>query len=248
MMTGALLIFEDITRKIQLENQLLQAEKLSSIGLFAAGIAHEVNTPLAGISSYAQILLKEAREDDPNREILRKIEAQSFRASEIINNLLNFARVSESDVKSVKLNSLMNETFSLLEHSFKAANIDVDMELDASLPATIGNGSRLQQVFMNLFVNARDAMPEGGRLSVRTAARNSQLVVEIRDTGEGISPEAIQQIYDPFFTTKPVGKGTGLGLAVSYGIVQEHSGRIAVDSRPGEGTTFTIHLPLKRLN
>ena len=248
MMTGALLIFEDITRKIQLENQLLQAEKLSSIGLFAAGIAHEVNTPLAGISSYAQILLKEAREDAPNREILRKIEAQSFRASEIINNLLNFARVSESDVKSVKLNSLMNETFSLLEHSFKAANIDVDIELDASLPATIGNGSRLQQVFMNLFVNARDAMPEGGRLSVRTAARNSQLVVEIRDTGEGISPEAIQQIYDPFFTTKPVGKGTGLGLAVSYGIVQEHSGRIAVDSRPGEGTTFTIHLPLKRLN
>ena len=142
----------------------------------------------------------------------------------------------------------MNETFSLLEHSFKAANIDVDMELDASLPATIGNGSRLQQVFMNLFVNARDAMPEGGRLSVRTATRNSQLVVEIGDTGEGISPEAIKQIYDPFFTTKPVGKGTGLGLAVSYGIVQEHSGRIAVDSRPGEGTTFTIHLPLKRLN
>ena len=207
-----------------------------------------MNTPLAGISSYAQILLKEAREGEPNREILRKIETQSFRASEIINNLLNFARVSESDVKSVKLNSLMNETFSLLEHSFKAANIDVDMELDASLPATIGNGSRLQQVFMNLFVNARDAMPEGGRLSVRTTTRNSQLVVEVRDTGEGISPEAFKQIYDPFFTTKPVGKGTGLGLAVSYGIVQEHSGRIAVDSRPGEGTTFTIHLPLKRLN
>ena len=184
MMAGSLLIFEDITRKIQLENQLLQAEKLSSIGLFAAGVAHEVNTPLAGISSYAQILLKEAREGEPNREILRKIETQSFRASEIINNLLNFARVSESDVKSVKLNSLMNETFSLLEHSFKAANIDVDMELDASLPATIGNGSRLQQVFMNLFVNARDAMPEGGRLSVRTTTRNSQLVVDVRDTGE----------------------------------------------------------------
>ena len=246
--TGTLVVLEDVTKKAQLENQLSQAEKLSSIGLFAAGVAHEVNTPLAGISSYAQMLLEDLPGDDPRRELLEKIEKQSFRASEIINNLLNFARISDTDFQEVNVNSLMLETLSLLDHSFKNIGIEVKLDLDPGLPATIGNSGRLQQVFMNLFLNARDAMPGGGEVAVLSATRDSHLLIEIRDTGGGISPDAIKKIYDPFFTTKTVGRGTGLGLSVTYGIIQEHSGRIMVESREGEGTTFTLQLPIKRLH
>ncbi len=246
--TGTLLVFDDITDKVRLENQLQQAEKLSSIGLFAAGLAHEVNTPLAGISSYAQMLLDETPADDPRRDLLKKIERQSFRASEIINNLLNFARFSDRDFEEVNVNSLMLDTLSLLEHQFRKSRIEVQMDFDPTLPKTVGNGGKLQQVFMNLFLNARDSMPDGGKLRLATRLENSELVVEIEDTGVGISKEDIKRIYDPFFTTKPVGKGTGLGLSISYGIIQEHSGRIAVTSEPGRGTSFSLYLPVKRIN
>ena len=246
--TGTLLIFEDVSKRAQLESQLHQAEKLSSIGLFAAGLAHEVNTPLAGISSYAQMLLEDIPEDDHRRESLVKIEKQSFRASEIINNLLNFARFSESDFKEVNINSLMSETVSLLEHQLRKNGITLKMELDKELPETLGNGGKLQQVFMNLFLNAKDAMPKGGRLNLRSYEKNSEIVIEINDTGVGISKEDIKKIYDPFFTTKSVGKGTGLGLSVSFGIIQEHSGRISVESQPDKGTSFSLYLPVKRIN
>lgn len=246
--TGTLLVVDDITDKVRLENQLQQAERLSSIGLFAAGLAHEVNTPLAGISSYAQMLLDETAADDPRLELLKKIERQSFRAAEIINNLLNFARFSDRDFEEVNLNSLMLDTLSLLEHQFHRSRIEVEMDFDPSLPKTVGNGGKLQQVFMNLFLNARDSMPEGGKLRLATRQVNSELVVEVHDSGQGISKDDIKRIYDPFFTTKPVGKGTGLGLSVSYGIIQEHSGRIAVSSEPGRGTSFSLYLPVKRVN
>ncbi len=245
---GTLLAFDDVTDKTRLENQLMQAEKLSSIGLFAAGIAHEVNTPLAGISSYVQMLVKDTPETDPRHSVLRRIEQQTFRASAIINNLLNFARVSESDLAEVNVNGLLAETVSLLSHPMRKHRVEVELDLDATLPTTLGNGGKLQQVFMNLFLNAKDAMPRGGRLRIKTRARNSSLVVEVADTGEGISDENIKKIYDPFFTTKEVGKGTGLGLSVSYGIIQEHSGRISVDSQPGRGTVFTLELPVKRVH
>lgn len=246
--TGTLLVFDDITEKVQLESQLMQAEKLSSIGLFAAGVAHEVNTPLAGISSYSQMLLEKTDPDDSQRELLEKIEKQSFRASEIINNLLNFARFNETEFSEINLNTLMTETLSLLDHQMRKARIEIDLDLDPSLPRTVGSGGKLQQVFMNLFLNARDAMSEGGRLSVRTFHDRSQLVVEVSDSGVGISESDIKRIYDPFFTTKEVGKGTGLGLSVSYGIIQEHSGQISVASQPGKGTTFTLCLPVKRVH
>ena len=246
--TGTLLLLDDVTEKVRLEGQLLQAEKLSSIGLFAAGVAHEVNTPLAGISSYAQMLLQEAPEGSNQHELLKKIERQSFRASNIVNNLLRFARVSDTELQAVNLNSLMVDAISLVEHQFKKTHIDISLELDPTLPPTLGNGGRLQQVFMNLFLNARDAMPDGGRLRIRSYRQDSRLVVEVQDTGRGISADDIKRIYDPFFTTKAVGKGTGLGLSVSYGIIQEHSGQISVESHPGKGTTFTLQLPLRRLN
>ncbi|HSR69977.1 MAG TPA: ATP-binding protein [Acidobacteriota bacterium] len=246
--SGLLVLFEDITERIQLEGQLQQAEKLSSIGLFAAGVAHEVNTPLAGISSYAQMLLGRISPEDPSYETLKKIESQSFRASEIINNLLNFARVNDAQPTEVNLNTLMVETVSLLEPQFKKGQVEVDVDLDPYLPKTVGVGGKLQQVFMNLFINARDAMPEGGNLRVRTYREDGQAVVEVEDSGSGISPQDLKRIYDPFFTTKEIGKGTGLGLSVSYGIIQEHQGRISVDSRPGQGTVFQVRLPIKRLN
>jgi two-component system, NtrC family, sensor kinase len=246
--TGTLLVFDDITEKVQLESQLQQAEKLSSIGLFAAGLAHEVNTPLAAISSYAQMLLGETPRDDPRHELLRKVETQSFRASDILNNLLNFARFSDRDFEEVNVNSLMLDTLSLLDHQFRNGDIKVDVDFDPTLPRTVGNGGKLQQVFMNLFLNARDSMPKGGRLRLSTRCEDSELIVKVADTGSGISREDIRRIYDPFFTTKSVGKGTGLGLSVSYGIIQEHSGRIAVDSEPGKGTTFSLHLPVKRVH
>lgn len=248
MVTGTLLVFDDVTDNVRLESQLLQAEKLSSIGLFAAGVAHEVNTPLAAISSYTQMLLKDTPHSNPSRELLAKIEKQSFRASNIVNKLLNFARFDETDFQEVNLNALMLETLSLLDHQLKKNKIEVVLELDPSLPSTVGNGGKLQQVFMNLFLNARDAMNGGGVLRLRTQQQNSTVVVQVADTGTGISKENVKRIYDPFFTTKEVGKGTGLGLSVSYGIIQEHSGRIGVASEPGLGTTFTVHFPIKRVH
>jgi PAS domain S-box-containing protein len=242
--TGCLVVMDDITRKVQLEDQLLQAEKLSSLGLLAAGIAHEVNTPITGISSYTQMLLKETPESDRRKRILEKIEKQTFRAAEIVNGLLNFARMNGSEFKALDVNNLIHESLLLLEHQLRQNHIRIESEYDRSLPHVYGNCGKLQQVFINLFLNARDAMPSGGALSVKTGMNDSMVMIDIWDTGVGISQENIKRIYDPFFTTKTTGKGTGLGLAVTYGILQEHGGRIFVDSSPGSGTHFKIKLPI----
>ena len=248
VMTGILLVFDDVTEKVCLENQLLQAEKLSSIGLLAAGIAHEINTPLTGVCSYTQMLVKGTPLDDPRHGVLKKIEKQGFRASAIVDNLLNFARLSDIDFSEVNVNGLMMEILSLMDHQLRKSRVEVKVVLDASLPSTLANGGKLQQDFMNLVLNARDAMPEGGELNISTYQEDSQLVVKLQDSGTGISEENVKKIYDPFFTTKKAGEGSGLGLSVSYGIIQEHSGRIHVDSTADRGTTFRLHLPLQRVN
>ena len=248
ILTGILLVFDDVTEKVQLENQLLQAEKLSSIGLLAAGIAHEINTPLTGVCSYTQMLVKDTPSDDPRHEVLKKIETQGFRASTIVDNLLNFARVSDTDFSEVNVNGLMLETLSLMDHQLRKSKVEVKVDLDASLQPTLANGGKLQQVFMNLVLNARDAMPEGGQLIIHTCQEDSYLVIKVQDSGTGISQENVNRIYDPFFTTKKAGEGSGLGLSVSYGIIQEHSGRINVETAAGQGTTFRLHLPVKRVN
>ena len=248
IVTGTLLVFDDITEKVQLENQLLQAEKLSSIGLLTAGIAHEINTPLAGICSYVQMLVKETPRDDPRHEVLKKIESQGFRASRIVDHLLNFAQVRDTDFREINVNGLMLETLSLMDHQLRQSQVEVNLHLDPSLPQTLASGEKLQQVFMNLLLNAKDAMPQGGCLTVKSYRKDSELVIKIQDTGSGISEEDMKRIYDPFFTTKEAGKGTGLGLSVSYGIMQELSGRINVESKSGQGTTFRLHLPIKRVN
>jgi PAS domain S-box-containing protein len=247
---GRLIIIDDITERIELESQLAQADKLSSIGLLAAGVAHEVNTPLAVISSYAQMLGKQLQGDSAKSNILEKITRQTFRASEIVNNLLNFSRTSGTEFREIQVNKIITDTLALLEHQFKTSRVKVQNELSADLPAIQGNAGRLQQVFLNLFLNAKDAMPNGGVL--RVASMNGDSVsVSVSDTGTGIAQENIHRIYDPFFTTKTAPKegqprGTGLGLSVTYGIIQEHAGKIRVESHPGAGTTFFLDFPLAR--
>ncbi|HCT61553.1 MULTISPECIES: ATP-binding protein [Acidobacterium] len=247
---GRILLLEDITDRTQLESQLSQAEKLSSIGLLAAGVAHEVNTPLAVISSYTQMLSKQVRGDDRLSPLLDKITQQTFRASEIVNGLLNFSRTGTSEFRETDVNTLIRETLTLVEHQFKTAQIELVMDLSADLPTIRGNAGKLQQVFLNLFLNAKDAMHGGGQLRVSTLV-NGHVTIAITDTGSGISPENMQKIYDPFFTTKSAPKegqrrGTGLGLAVTYGIIQEHAGKIRVESEVGCGTTFYLEFPVLR--
>jgi hypothetical protein len=242
---GRLIIFDDVTDRAELEQRLVQADKLSSIGLLAAGVAHEVNTPLAVISTYAQMLAKQVANDDQKSILLDKIAKQTFRASEIVNSLLNFSRTSTTLFGDVDLNKVVRETMSLLEHQILKVGVEVKLDLAGGLPPVHGNAGKLQQVFLNLFLNARDAMDGGGVLSVRTWAEESGARVDVSDTGHGISPEHIQRIYDPFFTTKGSRKGTGMGLAVTYGIVQEHKGSIEVSSRQG-GTRFHLRLPWSR--
>jgi two-component system NtrC family sensor kinase len=242
---------DDITGRVELESQLSQAEKMSSIGLLAAGVAHEVNTPLAVISSYTQLLTKHVDGDPKLSDLLDKITRQTFRASEIVNNLLNFSRTSATEFSDVNVNRIIRETLNLLEHQFKLARIKVDADLHHDLPLIHGNSGKLQQVFLNLFMNAKDAMAgTAGTLRISTS-NGSGVNVTISDTGAGIAPEHINKIYDPFFTTKTLpregqSRGTGLGLSVTYGIIQEHAGKIRVESLPGRGTTFHLEFPLIR--
>ncbi|OFW33552.1 MAG: hypothetical protein A3J28_14465, partial [Acidobacteria bacterium RIFCSPLOWO2_12_FULL_60_22] len=212
---GRLLIFDDVTDRVSLEGQLAQSEKLSSVGLLAAGVAHEVNTPLTVISTQAQMLAKQLPPGERSSKILEKIISQTFRASEIVNSLLNFSRTQGTTFAPLELNKIISETLLLLDHQFKTTRIEVESLLDPSLPPVSGNSGKLQQVFLNLFLNAKDAMPNGGRLRVVTWAEDSVVRIEISDTGAGIPSEHMHRIFDPFFTTKGPGRGTGLGLSVS---------------------------------
>ncbi|MDQ3908544.1 MAG: ATP-binding protein, partial [Acidobacteriota bacterium] len=242
--TGALVVLEDVTARVRLEEQLQQREKLSSIGLLAAGVAHEINTPLTGVSSYTQMLLGMFADHDPKHKLLEKIHRQTERATGIVNNLLNFSRTgSVAEFGDVDLNHVLDDTLQLLEPQLRHSQIEIERDYDDDLPRVFGNPGKLQQVFTNLLLNARDALPAGGRVSLCTEGDGDHVTVHVADTGIGIAPENVARIYDPFFTTKGVGRGTGLGLAVSYGIVQEHSGHISVESAPGRGTTFRITLP-----
>ena len=240
---GRLIIFDDVTDRDELERRLVQADKLSSIGLLAAGVAHEVNTPLAVISTYSQMLAKQVIGDEQKSKLLDKISKQTFRASEIVNSLLNFSRTSPTEFVELDLSRVLGETLNLIEHQLEKSGVSVRAVYSENLPKIRGNSGKLQQVFLNLFLNARDAMPNGGTLSVRSWGEAGFAHVEVADTGHGIDPESLARIYDPFFTTKGAKKGTGLGLSVTYGIMQEHNGIIEVDSNPGAGTRFRLEFP-----
>jgi len=242
--TGAIVVLENVTSRVKLEETLQQSEKLSSIGLLAAGVAHEVNTPLTGVSSYTQMLLGMVPETDPKHALLQKMQRQTDRATNIVGNLLNFSRTG-TVLESVEIdvNKLLDDTLQLLEPQLRRSNVAITKDYSRTPARIFGNGGKLQQVFTNLVLNARDAMLSGGTITLKTTANGgNEVFVSVSDTGEGIPPENISKIFDPFFTTKEVGNGTGLGLAVTYGIVQEHGGTIEVQSGH-DGTTFSLAFP-----
>jgi two-component system, NtrC family, sensor kinase len=246
---GTVVIVEDVTSRVQFEEQLQISEKMASIGLLAAGVAHEVNTPLTGISSFTQMLLEGADPDDPKTRLLEKIERQTFRAAKIVNGLLNLSRPASSaasELAVVDLNVVIADVLGLLEHQFGTHSIMLRRELSDTPVLVLGMEHKLQQVFLNLFLNAKDAMPKGGWLSVHTSMDGERAVAEVADTGSGIPNEHLARIYDPFFTTKAINQGTGLGLSITYGIVREHEGSIDCDSQVGQGTRFVLSLPLAR--
>jgi signal transduction histidine kinase len=231
------------------QEELVQAEKLTSLGQLAASIAHEVNNPLSGVLVYTQLLTKKINSDKFTKETvldyLSKMEPELTRSTRLIRNLLDFARQSPPALREVDINEVVSRASDLAAHSAELQNIEVIKELNPSLPKPEADFDQLQQVCTNLILNAIQAMPQGGRLTLRTATdSDDQLRIEVQDTGCGISAENIKKLFTPFFTTKEKGKGVGLGLAVAYGIIQRHQGKIEVRSKEGEGTTFTIHLPL----
>jgi len=230
------------------QEQLIQAEKLTSLGQLAASIAHEVNNPLSGILTYTQLLEKKIKTDNYDKDTalnyLAKMEAELIRSTKLIRNLLDFARQSPPAFRQVNLNEIVNRAFDLTSHSAQLQHIQVGKELDPSLPSLMADFDQLQQVCTNLILNAIQAMPNGGNMHIRTSVDKNQVKLEVQDTGCGISPANMQKLFTPFFTTKREVKGVGLGLAVSYGIIQRHNGKIDVQSKEGEGTTFTISLPL----
>ena len=230
------------------QEQLIQAEKLTSLGQLAASIAHEVNNPLSGVLLYDQLLLKKVRTDSITKEsvldYLSKMEVELIRSTKLVRSLLDFARQSPPSFRQVNLNEVINRAYELLAHSAQLQHVEVTKELDTALPSVMADFDQLHQVCTNLILNAIQAMPSGGKMLLRTAAVGGELTVEVTDTGCGISPENMSRLFTPFFTTKREVKGVGLGLAVSFGIVQRHKGRIDVRSKVGQGTTMVIRLPL----
>ncbi len=236
--------------------QLIQSSKLAAVGELAAGIAHELNNPLAGIYAFLQVFaqtlrsrgLKELSEGEAAdfQENLVHVEREIRRCKSIIGSLLAFARVSDKQYGSVDLNKTILDTLAFMRSNLSKTNVKIETRLEESLPSVWGDANELQQVFLNIIVNARRAMPEGGDLIVTTSARerDGSVCISICDTGTGIGPDTLDKIFDPFFTTSKPGEGTGLGLSISYGIIRDHSGEILVESTPGEGTIFDVVLPI----
>ena len=228
-----------------MQNTLVQSQRLASLGKLAAGIAHEINNPLGGILVLSSLVVEDLKDDDPHRENLQEVIKQTMRCRDIVKGLLQFSRQEEGKTEYVKVNDILNNTLSLIEKQALFHNIEVVKNLDVELPYILGDNSQLQQVFINVILNAVQAMKEIGTLTINTShdKKNDMVVIEISDTGCGIPEESIDRIFDPFFTTKEVGEGTGLGLSIAYGIVTKHHGRMRVKSKLGEGSTFTVKIP-----
>ena len=235
--------FDDVTDRVKLEEQVLRQERLASLGLLAAGLAHEINTPLTGISSYTQMLIDETAQDDPRRRVLQKIENQTRRAAGITGSLLDLARPEGTVAEELDLNVVIHDVLQLFDPQVRRTGVQVRATLADDLPPVPGNKGKLQQVILNLLINAHDALGDEGNITVTSFERDGRAIIEVTDDGNGIAEEDLPQIFDPFFTTKGRGKGTGLGLSICYGIVQEHNGEIHVESNIGHYTRFTVELP-----
>ncbi len=247
-------IFTDLRPRLLMEKklqethlQLVSSEKMASLGKLAAGIAHEINNPLGGILIYASLMMEDLPEDDPKRNDLARIVQEAGRCKDIVKSLLEFARQTEPKKEPTDINRAINDGLFFLVNQALFHNIRIVKEFDPFLPFVHGNAGQLKQVFMNIIVNAAEAMHGSGTLTIRTSLSPDRKMVwiEFTDTGEGIPEENLSRIFDPFFTTKDVGKGTGLGLATSFGIIEEHGGKISVKSKVNQGTTFTIEIPVQ---
>jgi len=245
-------IFTDLRPRLMMENklqethlQLVSSEKMASLGKLAAGIAHEINNPLGGILIYSSLMMEDLPEGDPKRGDLARIVQEASRCKDIVKSLLEFARQTEPKMEPTDINRAITDGLFFLENQALFHNIKIIKNLDPFLPFVRGNASQLKQVLINIIVNAAEAMHGNGTFTITSYPSQDRkgIILEFTDTGEGISEENLTRIFDPFFTTKEVGKGTGLGLATSYGIIEDHGGRISVRSKVGEGTTFTIELP-----
>jgi signal transduction histidine kinase len=234
-------------QKLAAQNQqLVQSEKMSAFGQMSAGIAHEVKNPLAGILGYAQLAKRKLEETSPIVKYIDIIEKETKRCKEIIENLMRFARQEKSVFEPFQVNQAIRDSLALVDHQISIHGVKIQTELadDKTLPQVVGSANQLQQVLMNLMLNAQHAMEGGGNLIVRSSKNSAgKAIIQVADTGHGIAPENLKKIFEPFFTTKAAGQGTGLGLAVSYGIIKELHGEITVESTQGKGTTFSITLP-----
>jgi two-component system NtrC family sensor kinase len=216
----------------------------------AAGVAHEINSPLTGIVTFAHLMLKRVSpENKMDREDLEVIIEQADRCSKIIKGLLGFSRAIPAEKNEMNVNNTIRHTLGIIQNQAKFHNVKIEVKADESLPTVKGDSSQIEQVFLNLLINASDAMNDKGRIVIKTSRtvvdESPYVEIEISDTGPGIPEEHISRLFEPFFTTKPVGKGTGLGLAVSHGIVRKHGGHIIVKSTPGEGASFYVRLPIQ---
>jgi two-component system, sporulation sensor kinase E len=256
--TRALVFMRDVTLKRVHEMQMIQTEKMSSIGVLATGIAHEINNPLTSVAGYAEALLRRFRgepslvEDirlEDFKKYLEVIVREAYHCKGIIGSLLNFGRISDGLIGTVNLNELLEEILELIKHTPNFRELEVVADLKEDIPHILGDPSGLRQVFMNLLINACHAIKNGGRVVISTtySAKDRAVYAQVNDTGCGIAPDVIDRIWDPFFSTKEVGKGIGLGLALTYNIVKRHGGEINVESRAGEGTLFTVLLPTSRV-
>jgi two-component system, NtrC family, sensor kinase len=252
------LVVHDVSERVAMEAAMKEQDRLAALGMLAAGVAHEVNTPITGISSYAQMLLSDTPEGHPHHEILKKVERQTFRAARIVNNLLEFARDRQKEQRPIALAPLLTECVDLLGERLEKRRIEMVWELPEEEVVVQGCDGELQQVFTNLIVNAVDAMaptagapgfpgscnrPEGCQLTIRLEAAGDRARVHVQDTGPGIPPEKLEAIFQPFYSTKLNRGGTGLGLSISNEIVRRHGGRLEAKSHPGEGACFIVELP-----
>ena len=230
---------------VSMQERVAQAERLASLGMLAAGVAHEINNPLGGILALTALSVEDTPESDPRRDNLCEVLRQTERCRDIVKGLLEFSRESKPGMEELDINKTLTDTLSLIGNQSLFFNVEVVQNCAADLPPVMADLSQLQQVFMNLLVNAAQAMREQGRITVTTRydSADDQVIVAIADEGHGIAPEHIAHIFDPFFTTKASGHGTGLGLSIVYGIVTKHNGTITVQSQVGSGTTFTLRFP-----
>ena len=237
----------DIEQLRQLNEQLIRTEKLAAMGTLAAGVAHEVNNPLASISSLVQMLQNESELTADTREMLRLVQTQIQRIKTVTGDMVNFARLRPAAKTAVRINDVLETSLRLANFDKSFQKLHLTKRYDDAAPLIEADADQLNQVFLNLLLNARDAMPTGGELNIATAfdSNRSEITIKIADTGAGITPENLKQVFDPFFTTKPAGKGTGLGLAVCYGIVTAHHGRIEIEPNQTHGTIFVVTLPMK---